>query len=85
MEKVIFAYSSNFPTVVDDARISLCRSVAFNHTYVPKSLQEVRPGVGPQPVPDRQSDFMFSVIVSLAERRVRASIWAAILLSVTQY
>lgn len=67
MKKIFFANSSNFPNVIDKANISFCRSVAFNNTNVPKSLQEVCPGVEPYPVPQSQADFMVSVIVSLDE------------------
>lgn len=60
-----FANSSNFAAVVDKTNISFCRSVAFTDTNVPKSLQEISPDVGPDPVPESHSEFMIFVIVSL--------------------
>lgn len=66
---MLFANSSNFADVVDKANISFCCSVAFADTNVPKALQEISPGVGSYPVPQSQSDFMISVIVSLEDTK----------------
>lgn len=66
---MLLANRSDFANVVDKAYISFCCSVALTDTNVPEPLQEFSPGVRSHPVPQRQSDFMISIIVSLEGKR----------------
>lgn len=65
VEEMLFANGSNFPSIVDKANVSFCRSVAFTDTNIPKPLQEINPGICSYPVPQSQSDFMIPIVVSL--------------------
>lgn len=69
MEKMLLANGSDFANVVDKANVSLCCSIAFTDTNVPKPIQEISPGVRPYPVPHSHSDFMIGVTVTLEKRR----------------
>lgn len=65
VKKMLLADSTDLANVVDKSDVSFCCSVAFTDTDVSEPLQEISPGVRPDPVPHRQSHFMVSVSVTL--------------------
>lgn len=66
---MLFANCPNFANVVDKADGSLCGSIAFADTNVPEAIQELGPGVRPDPVSHGESHLVIPVTVALEERR----------------
>lgn len=67
VEEMLFANCSNFANVVDKAYGSLRGSVAFADTNVPEAVQEIGPGICPDPIPHGDPHIVIPVTVALEE------------------